>query len=270
MSATNQSEGRLTDRAYWERNWTRPDVRPHPPLAHIRRRYQTLVLDQLLKARLAPADGHRFLEVGCGTGKWLIYFHETFGYSVTGCDYAAASCAMATGNLERAGVKGTVVQADLFALTGEYDVVFSAGLIEHFVNPEDVLAKFASLLNPGGTLISTVPNLAGLSGWYHRFWKPETFTTHRVVTLRDMVGWYHRLGLQRVEAGAYGSVVPTRFPRDKIRAQHPRLYRVLWPAVLRPLTGLTSRACSWGFTRFGVRLDSERFSPYLYAFGEKR
>jgi SAM-dependent methyltransferase len=269
MRVTNQSDGRLTDRAYWENNWARPDGR-RPLGGQIRRRYPTLVLDHLLRARLASATDRRFLEVGCGTGKWLIYFHETFGYSVTGCDYAAASCAMAAGNLERAGIRGTVVQADLFALTGAYDVVFSAGLIEHFVKPEEVLEKFVSLLNPGGTLISTVPNLAGVSGWYHRRWKPETFTTHRVVTSGDMVGWYQGLGLQRVEAGAYGSVVPARFPRDKIRSQHPWLYRVLWPAVLRPLTGLTSRGCRWGFTRFGVRLDSERFSPYLYAFGEKR
>jgi SAM-dependent methyltransferase len=184
----------------------------------------------------------RFLEVGCATGRWLIYFHRTFGYAVTGCDYSEAGCVEARESLARASIPGDIVQDDLFRLQGRWDVVFSGGLIEHFTDAQGVLGKFTSLLNPGGFLVTIVPNLSGLSGAYHRWLKPETFTTHRVVTAAQLGEWHAALGLRRVEVGALGSVVPSRFPRDAIRRRHPKMYRALW-TVLGPLTGRrTARA----------------------------
>jgi SAM-dependent methyltransferase len=203
----------------------------------VQHRYNWFAWDHLLRARLRPQNGRRFLEVGCAGGKWLIYFHKTFGYSVTGCDYSETGCAMARRNVEAAGIDGTILQQDLFTLTEEFDVIYSHGLIEHFNDPKGVLEKFVSLLHASpGTLISIVPNLTGLSGLYHRLLKPETFTTHRVITLDELRGWYEEIGLHNIEGGALGSFVPFMFPRDKIRREHPQLYRLFWGACLGPLT----------------------------------
>jgi hypothetical protein len=87
------------------------------------------------------------------------------------------------------------------------------------------------------------------------------------VTAAQLREWHAALGLGRVEVGALGSVVPSRFPRDVIRRRHPKTYRALW-AVLGPLTWTTNRACLWGFRRAGVQIESPRFSPYLYAIAE--
>ena len=264
-----EAEGRLTDQKYWEHVWTQKDTRDWGDLRWVEAFYRTRVLDRALRARLGHAPGRRFLELGCGTGRWLIYFHKRFGYSVTGCDYSEASYLMAKRNLAAAEVEGTVVRGDLFGHTGEYDVVFSTGLIEHFDDPPRVLAKFVSLLRPGGTLISLVPNLGGLSGLYHRLWKPETFATHRAITLAELRRWYGDLGLGQIEAGALGSVIPSRFPRDSFRRRHPRLYRPLWAGLLRPITWATNRGCIWAFEHGGFRLESERFSPLLYAMARR-
>lgn len=263
------SQGRLTDQQYWNGVWTDKARAEWSQPNWISGRYPKLVFDQLLKERLPARPGQRLLEVGCGTGKWLIYFSRTFGYAVTGCDYSENSCAMARRNVAAAGVEATILQHDLFGLSGEYDVVFSTGLIEHFDDPSAVLAKFASLLAPGGTLITLVPNLAGLSGLYHRWWKPETFTTHRVITLDELRMWYGRLGLRRLDAAPLGSVIPLRFPRNSVRKAHPWLYRLLWPLALRPLMWSTNRGCVWAHRRLGLRLESPRFSPNLYAVGER-
>jgi cyclopropane fatty-acyl-phospholipid synthase-like methyltransferase len=95
--------------------------------------------------------GKRFLEVGCAGGRWLVYFHRAFGYSVTGCDYSETGCETARQALSRAGIAGEVIQDDLFRLEGRWDVVFSGGLVEHFTDAKGVLAKFLSLLNGGGS-----------------------------------------------------------------------------------------------------------------------
>jgi 2-polyprenyl-3-methyl-5-hydroxy-6-metoxy-1,4-benzoquinol methylase len=226
-------------------------------------------MDRVLRRRLEPSPARRFLEVGCGTGRWLVYFHRTFGYAVTGCDYSETSCRLARRQIEEAGVPGTILQLDLFAITGTYDVIRSGGLIEHFTDPKSILERFVSLLAPGGTLITTVPNLAGLSGFYQRRWKPETFKTHRVVTLDELERWYRELGLQNIEARAFGSVVPERFPHKKIQSTHPRLYPLLSNVLFRPILGGTNRACLIVYRRFGWQLESPRFSPYLYAIGER-
>lgn len=269
MSQSAPADGRLTDVRYWENVWQNKGSREWTDLRWIRGRYHWVAWDRILRSRLRPDPTREFLEVGCGTGKWLVYFHRVFGYRVTGNDYSDRGCAAAQATLARAGIDGRVIQGDCFDLTGEYDVVCSLGLIEHFDDTKAILAKFASLLRPGGTLISVVPNLTGLSGAYHRLLKPETFTTHRVITLQDLRMWHADLGLTRIETGALGSVIPMRFPRDVIRKRHPRFYAVLWHAVLRPVTWATNRACTAALQRWGVCLESERFSPYLYAIAER-
>jgi 2-polyprenyl-3-methyl-5-hydroxy-6-metoxy-1,4-benzoquinol methylase len=261
---------RLTDEHYWDNVWKGKTGRAWNDLQWTRRGYNRVAWDRILRRRLRRAPEKRFLEVGCGTAKWLIYYHTVFGHEVTGCDYSEAACTAARQSLKRAGIEGTMLQQDLFTLTGRYDVVASHGLIEHFAAPEEVLAKLVSLLNPRGTLVSTVPNVTGLSGLYHRLFKPETFTTHRTITLAQLRDWYESLGLENVEVGALGSFVPSRFPRGAIRRRHPRLYRVLWAALLGPVMWFSNQFCLRLFTHLGIRLESQHFSPVLYAIGSKR
>ena len=72
-------------------------------LGWIRSKYSWVLLDHRLRARLPVDPSKRFLEVGCATGRWLIYFHRTFGYTVTGCDYSETGCAEARQSLARGG-----------------------------------------------------------------------------------------------------------------------------------------------------------------------
>jgi 2-polyprenyl-3-methyl-5-hydroxy-6-metoxy-1,4-benzoquinol methylase len=232
-----RSSDRLTATAYWDQIW-RGKTGVRADLTEVQRSYVAAVTDHIYRIRLPEGSHWRFLEVGCGTGRELVYFHRMFGYTVTGCDYSQASGATARRTLEIAGVPGTILNGDLFALSGEYDIIASGGLIEHFTEPKTVLAKFTSLLNPSrGILISAVPNLSGLSGLYHRVLKPETFTTHRVVTLEQLREWYTDLGLRNIEVGALGSLIPHRFPRDVLRRRYPGLYGVFWRLFLGPDLG---------------------------------
>jgi 2-polyprenyl-6-hydroxyphenyl methylase/3-demethylubiquinone-9 3-methyltransferase len=258
---TGARHGALLQSTYWDQHWaTTARADRYADLRWLRGNYAYVVLDDLLR-RVLPVDPARSLiELGSGPGRWLVYFHRTFGYRVTGCDDSPVSCDIARATLGAAGVDGTILDRDFFALTGAYDVVFSAGVIEHFEDPAQPLAAFARLLRPGGLLVTSVPNLGGLNGLYHRALKPETFTTHRRITLGELRRWHGALGLQERLATAYGSLSLVRLPGDAFKRQ-PRLRRA-WRPLHRVATALTSRAC-FLMHRFGMRVDHPVLSPHL-------
>jgi SAM-dependent methyltransferase len=267
MTETSHDSSRLTATHYWDSAWTEKDTHHTAGSADIERSYAGLVLHDELRRYVTLPRGARFLEVGCGGGRWMVYFATRFGYAVTGCDYSEAGCRLARQRLAVAGVAGTVTQADFTTLDGTYDIVFSAGFVEHFDELLPVFTKLASLLAPGGTLITLVPNLAGLSGLYHRLLKRETFETHRVVTLDHLRRCYQAVNITPVRLSPLGSVIPQRFPRDKLRRTHPYLYSLLWRSALGPATWTTRRLCLHAYRRLALRVESERFSPHLYAIG---
>ncbi len=60
-------------------------------------------------------SGQSLIEIGCGRSKFLPYFAKEFGFNVTGIDYSEIGCQQTRTILERAGVDGNIVYADLFA-----------------------------------------------------------------------------------------------------------------------------------------------------------
>jgi SAM-dependent methyltransferase len=251
----------LTGVQYWEDVW-RGSGRgaTDTGLAWVKRSYAYTSLDRLLRAAL-PADPTRScLELGSGPGRWLVYFHRTFGYRVSGVDYSETSCRLARSTLAAAGVDGTIIQGDFFRLRGRWDVVFSAGVVEHFDDPEPVLRAFADLVAPGGYLVTDVPNLTALNGAYRRVLRPETFETHRPISLAELRGWHRALGLEEVLATGYGSVCMTRVPADAFDAW-PRVRR-LWRAAYGVASGSLNQVCL-ALLRRGIRIDHPWISPHL-------
>ncbi len=62
-------------------------------------------------------------------------------------------------------------------MAGSFDVVYSAGVIEHFEDPSRIVRIHAELLKPGGLALITVPNLRGI---YGRLASEETLAIHNL------------------------------------------------------------------------------------------
>lgn len=106
-----------------------------------------------------------FIEIGCAPGNYLVKFKREFGVDAFGVDYEEEGCAKTIRNVARYGIpKENIILADFFdenflsANREKFDVVFSAGFIEHFRQPENMVKKQASLLAKNGLLISIIPN----------------------------------------------------------------------------------------------------------------
>jgi len=196
----------LAGKEYWEALYSsggRLEVAFNP----LRRNFRDL--HRLFEKHLPAGGGRKFLELGCCPGRFLWYFSRYFGYEVSGLDYLESGCRRTEESLAEAGVTARVIQADLFSYTPEdgerWDVVASFGLVEHFENGAQVLARHAGLTRPGGYVLVVVPNFQGLYGWILSKVNPRAFRAHRVMSLEELRNEAAGVaGIRVVAAGYHG------------------------------------------------------------------
>ena len=155
-----------TNRDYWDKSWESLNFYKKNNLLKYTPSYQRF--NKLFDVFLIKSS-LKYLEVGCGKGKWMVYFSKKYNYDVYGIDYSDIGCRMAIENLNNNNVKGNVLCEDLFDNTLEkksFDVVMSMGVIEHYDLPKKVLEKHVELLKKGGILIVSVPNFNRKSIYY--------------------------------------------------------------------------------------------------------
>jgi 2-polyprenyl-3-methyl-5-hydroxy-6-metoxy-1,4-benzoquinol methylase len=113
-------------------------------------------------------NGKRVLEVGCGIGTDSINFARA-GAQLTAVDLSSESLRLAKQRAEVMGVAERIefIQANAEELTsavsGEYDLIYSFGVVHHTPNPDRALAEIRKLAAPGATLKLMV--------YHRRSWK---------------------------------------------------------------------------------------------------
>ncbi len=172
----------LTSPSYWDRQW---EGLPLPAVVDMRS-VSNRRLDALFHRYLEPSTETTFVELGCAPGQWLIYFHERFDYQVYGYDSSEIGIDLCRRNLETRGTPAVVEQRDIFSLSEKerFDIVFSAGLIEHFTDPAAILALHAGLLKKGGLLLLLIPNLRYLYYFLQALINPAVLAHHNLALMR--------------------------------------------------------------------------------------
>lgn len=134
---------------------------------------------------LAPQEGERILEIGCGTGYALAPVAQAVGTSglAVGLDISDGMLVVAKARLKRAGLPRPplLVMGDAAKLpfcSGAFDAAFMAFTLELFDIPDlsAVLSECARVLRPGGRLGVVALSREGggrvmrLYEWAHRRW----------------------------------------------------------------------------------------------------
>jgi SAM-dependent methyltransferase len=115
-----------------------------------------------LMERLIPTDREtRFLEVGCGTAldTCLLAQRRPLARAVA-ADLSHEAMTVAQRYAAEMGVHLELLVGDLQTLPfpdGEFDLVFSQGVLEHFEDPLPCVREQARVLKPGGILLVDVP-----------------------------------------------------------------------------------------------------------------
>lgn len=105
-----------------------------------------------------PTLARRVLDVGCGEGALSLGLPARDRIEVWGIELDDDAAAVAATRLDRvlAGDAASRVESLPDAY---FDCVFCNDILEHLVDPEAVLRTLGTKMAPGGTLISSVPNV---------------------------------------------------------------------------------------------------------------
>ncbi|GGI95404.1 hypothetical protein GCM10010885_01250 [Alicyclobacillus cellulosilyticus] len=110
--------------------------------------------------RVQPDASWRVLDVGCGTGRTLVYLRERFGCEIVGVDIRPAMIRKARRRAELAQVKGTWRVAPAHRLPfsdASFDLVITES-VNVFLDPHlelpAALHEVHRVLNPGGFYVS--------------------------------------------------------------------------------------------------------------------
>ncbi|WP_200341805.1 class I SAM-dependent methyltransferase [Rhodovibrio sodomensis] len=228
---------RLTDKTQWaERHAGGKSALPrldvHAPM--FRERHAWF-------GRLLPRNPNwTVLEIGAFPGTNLRYFHDHFGFQPWGVEYVEGSAQEAQRLLDDAGVPGRILARDVFELMPDeapgaagWDVTVSFGFIEHFADPTDAIVKHVELTKPGGWILLSVPNHAGLNGTVMRWLDRDKWAQHNLMPLRTMEASIRRLP----DAGLVDARHLGRFGfwNAGIYSKAKRDYPSLYPAIRAPL-----------------------------------
>jgi ubiquinone/menaquinone biosynthesis C-methylase UbiE len=124
---------------------------------------------RILAKRLVDLTGKRFLDVGCGSGRWLVEA-QARGAAIVGLDACPEMLAVARAKL---GTGVPFIQADIRRLPVRCccaDVVLCAFSLAYAPPLEEVIEELRRAARPGGSVIITDVHPSGLrSGWTRSF-----------------------------------------------------------------------------------------------------
>ncbi len=254
----------LAARAYWDAIHDRAGSSPGRYWRP--RSYRARTIARTFAPIFREAAPASVLEVGCGNSRWLPYLARTYAVRVAGIDYSEAGAELARKRLRDARVDGEIVTADVFDVGGEdvgqFDLVYSLGVVEHFDSPERILKQMLGLVAPGGVLLTGVPNLASIHGLMMRIYQPKVLARHRPLTKRDLARAYARAGLVDVDCryrGLFAVILSLG-----VETRWPTVFRVADPVIRFGVNCL--HVLSWPLPCYGgVRLTA----PYVFAVGRR-
>jgi SAM-dependent methyltransferase len=238
----------LTDKAFWANYWeSKKGLAFNVPPNHTFYK----LLDEIIKENKPETA----IELGGFPGYYAIFLKKYYGLNTTLFDYyihkGVLKEVLNINNLTEKDVE--VIEGDLFnhKPQKQYDLVLSCGLIEHFNDTNDIIARHLSFLKPGGTLFITLPNFTGINGWVQRKFDKSNYEKHNINSMNPqlLAAYCKELGLKNIEAYYYGKFSIWLENREQQTGLVKAFIKALW------LTGKIATKI--------IPVESKALSPYI-------
>jgi SAM-dependent methyltransferase len=176
---------------------------------------------------------HSVIEIGCGPGNFLTKVRP-YVKRVVGAEYNAAAMNQARSK----GLSVVPFNETFSSYKGEFDRVYAFHVLEHVEAPLELLARFLTLLKPGGKIGISVPNQDGPIAFIHpciHNMPPHHATRWRLRTFETAA---ERLGM-RIERVSY----------EPLLLQNHAYYSKYWVQDRFGGPGLWRRSFCWTLSR---------------------
>ena len=100
-----------------------------------------------------------FLDIGCGEGYTLKNFKD-YGFNITGIDFSSFGISNHNSSLINNFISGDIYVTidDLILNNKKYDLINLQNVLEHVINPIEIINIISKLLTKDGILVIRVPN----------------------------------------------------------------------------------------------------------------
>lgn len=151
--------------------------------------------------RIAKRKGD-LLDIGCGRG-YLLNVARNMGWRVFGIDFSKAVVDFAKTNFN---LKVKVSDIYSYNTNKKFDLIILNQVIEHLVNPHEVINKCEKMLRKNGLLYIATPNIKSLSSLvlkneFEHLIPPEHLGYYEIRSLRRLL-FEHRLKI--IYGGSWG------------------------------------------------------------------
>lgn len=195
----HQANNALTTKEKWEAVWSGVKLPViHKPVYDIQKQ---------LEMHLPKNDTISLIEIGSAPGGWMAFLARRYGYQVSGIEYAEAAAEVTKINMKMLAIEAQVFVQDFFKFDytiNKYDIVLSAGFIEHFRDVAFVIDRICSLSK--GYVITIVPNVFGVNGFISRSIRPKVYYEHQPINPHMLKSLHSNCGMKTLFCDYVGGV----------------------------------------------------------------
>jgi len=231
-----------------------------------------LLWDVIYKKYMPKTKGAKVLEVGSAPGYNLVRLSQTFDFIPFGIEYSDSGVELNRSIFISHNLNpDNVIQADFLSdefhkqYKRYFDIVISAGFIEHFTDVEDIIEKHINLLTKGGYLIVSIPNLRGVNyilQWVFQRKILLSMVDINIMQKGEFLKMFDKECLLTLFCDYYGTF---NFGLFNTKRNSPLRFVLTFCMILQLILNLVFRLL---FRNKGV--ESRLFSPYLIFIGIKK
>jgi ubiquinone/menaquinone biosynthesis C-methylase UbiE len=187
-----------------------PDDYYQPGISLIEKLYSPLI-DRCFKKIVNEIkkfkSGGRSLDVGCGTGIFMSYFHRE-GFDAYGTDISKKAGSVLPNTLKSKVTIGPFLKNEF--PSAYFDVITLKQVLEHFIEPEAVLKEVYRILKLDGVLYIEVPNTKCLEArLFKKYWYNLEVPRHLYhFNLNNFLLFVEKNGFKRIRVlGSSGRMI---------------------------------------------------------------
>jgi len=230
-----------------------------------------LLWDVIYKKYMPKIKGAKILEVGSAPGNNLVRLSQRFGFIPYGVEYSQSGVELnrkvfISNNINPDNVICADFLSDDFQkkYRGYFDIVMSAGVIEHFEDVKDIIEKHINLLAEDGHLIVSIPNLRGANYIWQWIFDRKLLPIHNldIMQKKEFSEIFGKVCLSPLFCDYYGTF---NFGLFITKKNSPLRFVLTCCKILQLILNVVFRLL---FRNKG--LESRLFSPYLLFIGVKK